>query len=172
MLAVAPRCYGQDVQTDFDRSVDFSTFHRYAWKVHPLLERDPELLHSVGAELVRMAVNQELMSRGLEPTEAEFADCFVTFFGGRKEVEQVVGTTTFSTGGWYGWGAPHWQTGWTEVMVRHYTEGTLVLDFVTARTEQLAWRAYCKGAIRNPSKRDKVISKAVEKALKKFPPKM
>jgi hypothetical protein len=38
----------QEVKADFDRSVDFTTFRRYAWKVHPLLEQDPELLNSIG----------------------------------------------------------------------------------------------------------------------------
>jgi hypothetical protein len=42
---------------------------------------------------------------------------------------------------------------------------------VDVKSKQLAWRAYCKGVIRDPSKRDKIINKAVEKALKKFPPK-
>lgn len=161
----------QEVKTDFDRSADFTTFRRYAWKVHPLLEKDPELLNSIGAELVRMGVNEKLIDRGFEPTEVEFADFFVTFFGGRRKEQEVVGATSFSTGGGYGWGAPQWQTGWTEVMVRNYVEGTLVLDFVNAKTNELAWRAYCKGAVRNPNKRDKVIYKAIEKALKQFPPK-
>ena len=56
-------------------------------------------------------------------------------------------------------------------MVDNYIEGTLVLDFVDATTKELAWRAYCKGSIRNPHKKDKVINKAVKKAIKKFPPK-
>ena len=168
---LTPGLPGQEVHVDFDKNIDFSTFRRYAWKTHPLLEQDPELLQSVGAELVRMAVNQELMGRGFEPTEVEFADFLVTFFGGRKQMQEVTGVTMVSTGGWYGAGAPSWQTGWTNVMVRNYTEGTLVLDFVDAKTKQLAWRAYGKGAIRNPSKRDKIINKAIEKALKQFPPK-
>jgi hypothetical protein len=161
---------GQTVEVDFDRSIDSSAYRRYSWKVHPLLERDPELLQSVGAELVRMAVNKELMGRGFEPTEDEFADFHVTFFGARKQGQEVTGAVTVSSGGWYGTGS-YYQSGWTKVMVSNYTEGTLVLDVVDAKSKQLAWRAYCKGVIRDPSKRDKIIDKAVEKALKKFPPK-
>jgi hypothetical protein len=168
---LAPGLHGQDVRVDSDSNVDFSTFHRYAWKTHPLLEQEPELLQSVGAELVRIAVNQELIRRDFEPTEEEFADFFVTFFGGRRPMHETTGVTMVSSGGWHGSGAPSWQTGWARVMVRNYTEGTLVLDFVDAKTKQLAWRTYCKGAIRNPSKKDKIINKAIEKALKQFPPK-
>jgi Domain of unknown function (DUF4136) len=169
-LLVALRAPGQDVQVDFDRSIDLSAFRRYSWKVHPLLEKDPELFHSVGAELVRMAVNEGLMRREFEPTEDEFADFYVTFFGGRKQRQEVTGAFTVGSGGWYGTGS-YWESGWTKVMVSNYVEGTLVLDVVDAKTKQLAWRAYCKGVIRDPSKRDKIINKAVGKALKKFPPK-
>ena len=169
-LLLAGSAPGQTVEVDFDRSIDSSAYRRYSWKVHPLLEQDPELLQSVGAELVRMSVNEQLMRRGFEPTEDEFADFHVTFFGARKRGQEVTGAMTVSSGGWYGTGT-YYQSGWTKVMVSDYTEGTLVLDVVDAKTKQLVWRAYCKGVIRDPSKRDKVISKAVEKALKKFPPK-
>ena len=166
-LRLVGAALAQKVVTDFDDKFDFSKLRRYAWKVHPRLEQDPTLLRSVGAELVRMAVSDELIKRGYEPTEEEFADFYVTFFGGRKQKQEV---TAISSGGWYGWG-PYWHNGWTTVMVKDYIEGTLVLDFVDAKSKQLVWRAYCQGAIRNPSKRDKVINKAVNKAFAKFPPK-
>jgi hypothetical protein len=169
-LLSAVAMLGQTVEVDFDRNIDSSAYRRYSWKVHPLLEQDQELLQSVGAELVRMAVNEQLMRRGFEPTEDEFADFHITFFGARKKGQEVTGAVTVSSGGWYGAGS-YYQSGWTKVMVSEYTEGTLVLDVVDAKTKQLAWRAYCKGVIRDPSKRDKIIDKAVEKALKKFPPK-
>jgi hypothetical protein len=169
-LLGAPAAFGQTVHVDFDRNIDSSAFRSYSWKVHPQLEQDPELLQSVGAELVRMAVNEVLIGRGFEPTEDEFADFHVTFFGNRKQKQEVTGAVTVGGGGWYGAGS-YYQSGWTKVMVSDYTEGTLVLDVVDAKTKQLAWRAYCKGVIRDPSKRDKIITKAVEKALKQFPPK-
>ena len=173
-VAAPSTALAQKVFVDFDENFDFSTFRSYAWKTHPKMEEDPDLLNSVGAELVRMAVNDQLMQAGFEPTEPEFADFYVTFFGGRQQKKEVtaVATTVYGGGGgWYGRGGPYWANGWTNVMVKNYVEGTLVLDFVDVKTKQLAWRAYCKGAIRNPSKRDKIINKAIKKALKKFPPK-
>lgn len=177
-LAAAPEALAQKVFVDFDENFDFSTLRRYSWKTHPKLEENPALLQSVGAELVRMAVNDHLMQAGYEPIDPEFADFpggadfYVTFFGGREQKQEVTAvTSTYSTGGWYGWGSPHFANGWTNVMVKDYVEGTLVLDFVDVKTKQLVWRAYCKGAIKNPSKRDKVINKALKKAFKKFPPK-
>jgi hypothetical protein len=162
-----PRAVAQKVKIDFDRTFDFSTLKTYAWKIHPAMKDNLELRESVGAELVRMAVSRELLDRGFVPTEEEFADFYVTGFGTRGRRSEITG----GIGGWYSSG-PYYMQGWETVMVRNYMEGTLILDIVDAKTKQLAWRAYCKGAVSNPSKRDKVVDKALKKALKNFPPKL
>ena len=158
--------WAQKVRVDYDHGYDFSKFKSYAWKRHPAMEQDPELRESVGAELVRMAVNEGLMAKGFEPTESEFADFYVTGFGTRVRGSEITG----AIGGWYNT-SPYYMQSWGTVMVRNYVEGTLVIDIVDAKTKKLAWRAYCQGAVRNMSKRHKVINKAIQKAFKKFPPK-
>lgn len=163
----APGASAQKVKVDFDQDFDFSTLKTYAWKRHPAMEGDPELRRSVGAELVRMAVSRELLDGGFLPEDVGAPDFYVTGFGTRGRGSEIVG----AIGGWYGSSNPYWATGWQSVMVRNYVEGTLVLDIVDAKTAQLVWRAYCKGAVRNPSKRDKIVNKALKKAFKKFPPK-
>ena len=166
ILAVgAAPASAQKVKIDYDRNFDFSTLKTYAWKVHPAIEGDLELRQSVGAELVRMAVSRHLLDMGFVPTEEEFADFYVTGFGTRGRRSEISG----AIGGWYNSG-PYYMQGWQTVMIRNYMEGTLILDIVDAKTRQLAWRAYCQGAVSNPSKRDKVVDKALKKAFKNFPP--
>jgi hypothetical protein len=166
-LAVASGL-AQSVKTDFDKSMDFSHFRTYAWRQSPIFEKQPALeeQYSVALQLVTSAVNQGLRTKGLARTD-DSPDFYVTVFVVAKGMQDI---RTFSTGGWYGWSG-YWDPGWTEVTVTNYTEGTLVLDFVNAATKQLAWRAYCKDDIRDLKTRHKNIEKAVEKALKKFPPK-
>ena len=164
-LWVTQAAWAQKVQVDYDQEFDFSGFKSYAWKMHPVMEADPELRASVGAELVRMALSRELLDKGFEPVEEEFADFYVTGFGTRERGSEITG----AIGGWYNT-SPYYMQSWGTVMVRNYVEGTLVLDIIDAKTKQLAWRAYCQGAVRNMSKRHKVINKAIRKALKKFPP--
>jgi len=166
LLSCAPQASAQKVKIDFDHEFDFSALKTYSWKIHPRMADDPELRRSVGAELVRMAVSRELLDKGFVPAEEESADFYVTGFGTRDRRSEITGVV----GGWYSTGA-YWAEGWQTVMVRDYMEGTLVLDIVDARTGQLAWRAYCQGAVRNPSNRDKVVNKAMKKAFKRFPPK-
>ena len=156
----------QKVEVDFDRNVDFTKFKTYAWRRHPVMEADPELRQSVGAEIARMGVSSALLDRGFLPADVGTPDFYVTGFGTRANKSEVTG----SVGGWYSSSA-YWAQGWETVMVRNFVEGTLVIDIVDGETNELVWRAYCKGVVRDPRKRDKVINKALEKAFKKFPPK-
>jgi hypothetical protein len=55
----------------------------------------------------------------------------------------------------------------------HYQEGTLILDFVDPKTDNLIWRGVGKKVVSEtttPEKSDREINDAVEKILKKFPP--
>ena len=54
-----------------------------------------------------------------------------------------------------------------------YEEGTLILDFMDAKTNKLIWRGAAKAEIdrvNTPGKKDKLIAEAVQKILKSFPP--
>jgi hypothetical protein len=55
--------------------------------------------------------------------------------------------------------------------VSNYVEGTLILDFVDAKTNMLAWRAASRDDVRDWKERHKNVQKMVDKALKRFPPK-
>ena len=168
MLLACTGSLAQKVKTDYDKSVDFSQFHRYSWRQHPEFERHPELQEqfSVAIDLIKSEVNRGLTTKGFLRVE-DSPDFYITFFITVRGMEDV---RMISTGGWYGWG-PYWYPGWTEVITSQYAEGTLVLDFVNAATKQLAWRAYCKDEIRDMKTRHENIEKTVRKALKKFPPK-
>ncbi len=167
LLAVTVSALPQSVKTDYDKSVDFSKFHHYEWRDSPEFEKQPELKthYAVGIDVVRSAVNKGLMAKGYTPVDFT-PDFYVTIFMGSKGMTDV---TTLDTG-WYSWGT-YWYPMWTSVMVTHYTEGMLILDFVDAKTKRLAWRAFCKDDIRDPKTRHENVERAVKKALKRFPPK-
>jgi hypothetical protein len=50
-----------------------------------------------------------------------------------------------------------------------YTEGTLIIDAIDAKTNQLVWRGSISNAIENPNNLHKKAIKAVELIFKKFP---
>ena len=53
------------------------------------------------------------------------------------------------------------------------TPVTLVLDVVNAETSELAWRGTAQGVLdasMNPEDRRKLVTEAIDKMLRKFPP--
>jgi hypothetical protein len=163
----------QKVRVDSTPGVDFARYKRYTWRVHPVFEKKPELAdkYQVGIELVKIAVNRNLLNRGFESTQ-QSPDFFITFFlttEQRQDVDVVFSDGAYGWGGWYGFGSFYYPA-WTETVVTKYLEGMLVMDFVDAETKQLIWRAYCRDEIRDWRNRDKNVMKAVDKALKSFPP--
>jgi hypothetical protein len=112
------------------------------------------------------------MGRGYQSTEQtpEFYITFVLTGRAREDVDVVYLSGAYGWGGWYGWGSTYYPA-WTATIVSNYTEGTLVLDIVDAKTSQLVWRAYCRDDVKDWKNRDKNVKKLVDKALKRFPPK-
>lgn len=168
----------QKVRTQFDEDLDFKQYRTYQWREHPLVAKHPEVRqYTVGSQLVQNYTNDILIARSYVPVE-EKPDVYVTFFvtaRGGQEVTSVPATSFYSgyymwPYSWYAW-SPAWFSGW-ETEVRNYVEGILVLDIVDAKTNKLVWRAIAKDKIDDMKNRHKNIQKAVQKALKQFPPKV
>ena len=64
-LMLAGVAFAQKVQTDYDKSLDFSKFHTYAWREHPILRNNPQIgqVFSVALDLVRSEINGDLTSK-------------------------------------------------------------------------------------------------------------
>jgi hypothetical protein len=58
--------------------------------------------------------------------------------------------------------------------VHHYKEGTIVLEIVDGRSNQLVWQSAAVGALTNldnPEEAQEQVARAVAEMLEKFPPK-
>jgi hypothetical protein len=58
--------------------------------------------------------------------------------------------------------------------VRNYKEGTIVIEILDFKTNQLIWQGAAAGALtglNNPEDADELVPKAVRDILTKFPPK-
>jgi hypothetical protein len=168
---LAPPAFAQKVKVDFDKDTDFSHVRGYQWRTHPVFEKRPDLKerYATGIQIVLEAGNAQLMKKGLQPVDVS-PDVFVTFFLVAQDEQRLKTVDDFgpwwgTAYGWYG------QPVWSHTEVEYYKAGMLVLDIVDARTSKLIWRAYCSDTITDMRNRDKNITSAVKKALKKFPPK-
>jgi hypothetical protein len=120
---------------------------------------------------IRNAVNDQLRAKGR--TEATENQDFLiamqlsgkTTYGGSTAVGASVGIPvgragTISVGG--GKSKP-----------KEKTEGTLVLDFLNAKTQALVWRATATAAVqpkRSPEEQQQAINQVIAELLKNFPP--
>jgi hypothetical protein len=162
VAALAAGCaqiYG--VQHDFDRQYDFSGLRTYDWMAVP----EKSGMNTLVVQRVQRAVNAELQARGYILAR-EGPDFLIAEHIGSKDKVQVE-----NWGYGYGpWGG-HW--GANRVSVYQYEEGSLILDFVDARSKKMFWRGVAKAEvdrIDTPEKSEQLINEAVQKILEAFPP--
>ena len=122
---------------------------------------------------------KHLNARGLLPAaEHDPADLLVRYWV-TTEAKTDVSTVPAAFGpGMYGYGYPgphpYWGGRWApmydEVIVRDYTEGTLVLDLVDRARDELVWRAYVVGKLgRERATMYEQLDEALGRALLELP---
>jgi len=168
LVALAASYAWAKVIFDYDKSVDFSGYSTYAW-----MERDNSIESQLPEHLrmrLRRVTEEVLAEKGFEPAPAPpQTDLLLTYyFGASDELEiRHVQYSPYTPWGYGYW--PGFNYGYTEV--RSYTQGTVVLDIVDARSRQLVWMGRVEREITSVNPPGKKIQKSVEKLLKNFPPK-
>jgi hypothetical protein len=153
------------VEHDYDKQVDFKRLKTYNWMAVP----EKADIDSLSAQRVKNAVNAELRGKGLMMT-SDNPDFLIAEHLGKKDKIQVTdwGYDYGPYGGY--WGRYHAPGG---VSVQEYEEGSLILDFVDAKSKKMIWRGAAKAVVDHadtPEKREKLINEAVHQILKNFPP--
>lgn len=164
-------CSTVKVQTDFDRSADFAQYHTYVLTA----ARDELKLAPSGEAALRDTLRAQLAARGINEVTGATPDLEVVeqvFTRDGVSVQQY-GTWGYNYGGrWparygtYGmWaGAPMAYTD-----IREYTTGTLILDFVDAKSRKLVFRGTGTGTVGSPQANADSIEAAVLKIFRDFP---
>lgn len=145
------------VKYDFDSKVDFLELKKYDWLPSP----ENEVQDSLNLNRVKKAVNADLQVKGLRMT-SDNPDFFIAVDLGSKTKIDVKK-----------WGYRRSYRGTDRVVTYQYEQGSLVLDFVDAKTKNLIWTGGVKADIYNvltPEERKKLIKEAVRKVLVNFPP--
>ena len=163
-LAATTACSGITYNDDFDPEAAFSDYKTFTW----ITAENPEEVSKGVSPLVQRrvdrAVEDQLEAKGYERAAAR-GDIFVNWYVG---TEQKMDVTTYSHGwGYYGW------YGGSTTSVRQWTEGTLVIDIIDAKTKELVWRGWAKGAMEPDATPERVterINEIVAGILKRFPP--
>jgi hypothetical protein len=163
----------QDVRYDFDKDKDFSKYKTYKWV--PI--KDADQPNELTAKQITAAIDAELANKGLTKTDLDSADLYIGY-------QTAVGTekqfTAYNTGwgygpgwgrGWYGYGGMATTTTYGSTSTIYI--GQLDLSMYDAAQKQLVWRGTASKTLdpkAKPEKRQKNITKAVQKLLKNYPP--
>lgn len=112
---------------------------------------------------IENAVHKHLKRKGL--AEAERPDLLINFFVIDTEESKTI-TRTTQRSRKYG-GLTH-----TDTYLRNYERGTLIVDLVDMRKNELVWSGMATGVISGKQKdMNRTIRKAVKATLSKYPPK-
>jgi len=171
-LTVLMGCTPFTVTYDYDAQAHFEGFKTYDWYAassrakgraagveNPLMDRR-----------VRSAVERELAAKGLRQEKTGEPDLLVTYYPVYQH-RAVVTSTGFGNGWGYRPFGLGMGTSFTEV--HPYREGSIVLEIVENKTNQVIWQAAAEGALTNlddPQDAEEQVGKAVKALLTRFPP--
>lgn len=164
---------------------NFSTYRTYAWadtEVKTQGDQNPLLNSPIAQENIRQAIQSELSKRGLRQVERN-PDFYVTTHIYVEQAERTVVNPPppgpafaypysvryhglllpVNYGYWYS--PAYYQTTRTE----QYREGTLVLDFIDAKTNNLVWRGSMVDPVNDPARLGRHFAEAARDILEKFP---
>ncbi len=168
LLVLLVACSPMTVKYDYDHEYNFNDLKTYRWvtedEVDPndLLTRNP-----IVAKRIKAAVDNELQAKGLTKVE-DNADLAVNIHGGVEEKMQI-----YQHHGRYGWYHPWWGPYGGYSDVSYYDEGTLVIDIISLKSNELAWRGIGTSTLNeynNPEKMQRDIDTAVAKIMANYPP--
>ena len=156
--------YDYDVSQDFSR---YKTFDLYAPGRHGKGGGD-----GLMDKRVRAAVAAELQAKGFVREQVADPDflvaCYPVFRTRRYRTTTRVG---FGGGGWYRpWG---YGVGTSFSQVHQYRQGSLIIEIVDAKTNQLVWQGADEGVLTgldDPERANDAVASAVKDTLAKFPP--
>lgn len=172
-LILAAGCAGQRVTTDYSPATTFSGYRTFAL-VSPPDTGAQQLLD----QRVRNAVQAQLAGKGLTPTDRQSADLFVGY-GMVDKTHRDVYTYRdgWGWGGGWGWRYYRWGVPWPMTVHRQvetYTDGTVVVNLIDAKTKQVVWEGEVADVVRlpvgDPVDATKQIDGAVAKLFTKYPP--
>lgn len=168
-LALAA-CSTVSVTTDYDRTVSFTKYKTYA--LAPAAKG--QTLSPSSEAALRDALRAEMAKKGIVEKTSGKPDLAIARHVFLQEKLAVHEYTDwgYGSGYWpYGYGVYNTWPGAprTYVDVTQYTQGTLVLDFVDTKTNQLVFRGTGKGTVGRPDANAEKVRGAVIGIVRDLP---
>jgi hypothetical protein len=165
-LVLLGACSSYNVTYDYDVTASFARYRTFDYYTS---KKGTGGTTTLMDKRVRAAVEKELQARGFTLETKEDPDFLVTYY---PIVQNRKARTHVRMG--MGWGYRPFYGAVSSTTVRHYKEGTIVIEIVDFKTNQMIWQGAAAGALtglNSPEDADKVVPEAVRDILAKFPPK-
>jgi uncharacterized protein DUF4136 len=152
--------------SDFTKSFPLQTLKTFEFKDQRRISRDPLADNEIWANNVRDAIRNDLMHHGFVEATNGQPDFYVGFYVGLEDRYDVnalgYGMPVFRPRfGWWGWPRRY------DVWAVPYTQSTMIVDVIDARTNQLVWRGYDTDTL-NTGKPEKTLDSAVDHVVSKL----
>lgn len=163
LLLVVTSCSTVRVAMDFDKEANFNNYRSFAF-YRPGIDKTE--ISDLDKKRILRAIEAELTAKGM--VKSEQPDLLVSIF--TKERERVdVYNNNFGYG-WY-WN-PWWYGGYYGSTVSRSTEGTLYIDLIDAKTNNLVWQGMGSADLitNDMEKKEARIQEIVREILAQYPP--
>jgi hypothetical protein len=147
-------CSSVVVKSDYDPDANFTQYKTFDFMPRP----GTKSLHQ---KRVEAALEERLIAKGYQKQTEGRPDFLIAY---HTNVRDKIDVDTYG----YRYGRYGRRVG-TYTTVREYQQGTLVVDFVDAKTKELFWRGWAKGEVNDSIAKEK-IDETVGKILEKYPP--
>jgi hypothetical protein len=165
LAIVATSCSSVRVAADYDTEAPFSTYRTYAFYKPGI---DKAKISDLDKRRILRNIDKQLAAKGL--VKSQEADLLVTIFTQERDRVDVYNNWGWGWGGWgYPWGG--WGGYWGPTVTTS-TEGTLYIDLIDSKTNQLVWQGMGTADlyVRDMEKKEARIALIVEQILLKYPP--
>jgi len=165
LLITLSSCSSITVYSDFEKDADFSQYNTYAFHKKSI---DKVQISELDKKRILKAIDYELGQKGM--IKSGNPDILVNIF--TKEREEVNVNQFNNNWGWgFGWGYGFGNPWGGYPLVSSSVEGTLFIDFIDTRKNELVWQGEGVGYLtQDRSKKEIVINEFVAKILMQYPP--
>jgi hypothetical protein len=168
-----------DVSTDFDRATNFGSLTTFKWyQDQPAAGQDPNYQYdSFIDQRMKRAVESELSRKGLRLVTSN-PDILVAYDMKVETKQELRPDYSYAPGFGYGYG--YWygyrynygysRFGTAPMLIDEYKNGTVIIDFVDPKDNQLAWRGWGQMEVGSANVTEAEINRITAKILSKYPP--
>ena len=163
LVFVFASCSTVRVATDFDKEVNFNQYNSFAFFKPGI---DKAEISDLDKKRILRAIETELTAKGMSISETP--SLLVSIF--TKERQRV---DVYNNNFGYGWGwNPWYYGGYNSSNISRSTEGTLYIDLIDAKTNNLVWQGMGNADLVTSSieKKEERIREIVMKILAEYPP--